>query len=296
MSACRAAATLLALASTLALAACGPGGKVDIKLPVKLPFGAPAFDHDQLESAIDNSFGGVGVCVVIDDTASGRQVYRYNAPSTCMLRLPPCETFEIANDLIGLDAGLATPQTRFKWDGTPQPVKAWEHDADMKTAFRQSMTWWQQRVAEMAGAPLYQRELKDLDYGNRSPAGPLSGFWLGPSAGGGLAISTNEQASFLHRLYSGSLPVKPQSLAYVEQLMLDETRGGSIMSGKAGSCPSAQDSSRQVSWWVGRLKTPKHDYVFAASTETPNDSSLPGVEIERRVKSAFADAGLWPSA
>ncbi len=78
--------------------------------------------------------------------------------------------------------------------------------------------------------------------------------------------------------------------------MLNETRGDTAMSGKTGSCSSTADGARQVGWWVGRLKNPKHDYVFAASLESDNDTSLPGAEIERRVKDVFAQAGLWPAA
>lgn len=289
------AAYFLALIAAAALAACSPkqGGKPGIQLP-SLSGSGPAFDKAKLEAAIDPSFGGPGTCLVIDDTASGREVYRYNSHMACGRQLPPCSTFKIANSLIGLDAGLVTPQTVFKWDGTPQPVKGWEHDADMKTAFKQSIVWWYQRLAQKVGAPAYRERLRAFDYGNRSPTGPLTTFWLGPAAGGGLVISTQEQAAFLHRLYAGRLPVKPASLAFVESIMVDEIRGGWTMSGKTGSCPSLGDNTRQVAWWVGRLKGPNADYVFAVSVEGENASALPGLEVETRVKSAFAQAGLWP--
>ncbi len=278
-----------------ALAGCSPGKTP--KLPLKLP-AAPAgpFDRDKLESAIDASFGGTGTCVILDDTASGAEVYRYNSNAVCTNPLPPCSTFKIANSLIGLDAGTVTPQTVFKWDHTPQPVKSWEQDADMKTAFKESMVWWYQRVAKMLGKGVYVDRLRAFDYGNKTPDGPLTTFWLGPAAGGGLGISTRQQAEFLHRMEVGKLPVKPESLAYVQSIMVDEIRGGVAMSGKTGSCATVADGSRQVGWWVGRLKGPKQDYVFAASVETSSDNALPGREVEARVKSAFSKAGLWPDA
>ena len=289
-------AAAFALLALLALAACSPGGKAPVNPPLNLPgLGGPSFDKDKLEAAIDGSFGGIGTCVVIDDTRSGGELYRYNSHAACMRRLPPCSTFEIASSLIGLDAGVVTPKTVFKWDHTPQPVKSWERDADAQTAFKESIVWWRQREAQMVGQGAYRERLKAFGYGSQAPDGPLTGFWLGPAAGGGLDISTDEQAGFLHRLYAGRLPVKPESLAYVEQVMLDETRGDAVMSGKTGSCPSIADGSRQVGWWVGRLQTPKHDYVFAASIEGANDSSLPGMEVEDRVKAAFAAAGMWPA-
>ncbi len=280
----------------LALAACGPGAKPSVKLPFGLGGEKPAFDKAKLEAAIDQGFGGIGTCVVIDDTVTGQRVYQYNDYGACHRLLPPCSTFKIANSLIGLDAGLVTPQTVFKWDGKPQPIKAWEQDADMRTAFKELIVWWYQRLAKMVGKPAYQERLKAYDYGNKSPDGPLTSFWLGPAAGGGLGVSTDGQADFLHRLYADKLPVKAASRDYVEQIMVDEIRDGYAMSGKTGTCASNSDRSRQVGWWVGRLKGPKSDYVFAASIEGDNEHTLPGAEMRARVKSAFAQAGLWPPA
>ena len=292
----RSFATCLIVTLVLALGAtaCSPGGARE---PVKLPsLGPPAFDKDKLESAIDSSFGGIGTCVILAETGSGAEVYRYNTNAQCEVLLPPCSTFKIPNSLIGLDAGVVTPTTVFKWDGKPQPIKSWEQDADMKTAFKESIVWWYQKVAQLVGQAAYQERLRAFDYGNKAPEGPLTTFWLGPAAGGRLGISTRQQAQFLHRLFAGRLPVKPESLAYVESIMVNEIRNGSTMSGKTGSCASVADSSRQVGWWVGRLKTAQHDYVFAASVDGESENALPGVEVEDRVKTAFAQAGLWSAA
>jgi beta-lactamase class D len=287
---------LLAASICLVLAACDQSGKPSVKLPIKTPGAEPAgLDKVKLESAIDQGFGGSGTCVVIADTATGAEVYRYNSHTACGRLLPPCSTFKVPNSLIALDAGIATPTTVFKWDGSPQPVKAWEQDADMKTAFKESIVWWYQRVAQKAGVPLYQERLKAFGYGNKAPEGPLTNFWLGPAAGGRLGISTDDQAGFLHRLYTGKLPVKPESLAYVEQIMVDEIRDGYTMSGKTGTCPTNAENTRSVGWWIGRLKGPKNDWVFAASVDSETGNALPGAEVKERVKTAFTKAGLWPA-
>jgi beta-lactamase class D len=283
----------------LALAACGQG-KSPVKIPnVKLPNiqmpGHAPFDADRLEGAIDAGFGGRGACVIIAETGSGREVYRYNSNAACMNPLPPCSSFNVANTLIGLDAGLITPTTVYKWDGSPQPVASWQKDTDLKTAFGDGVTWWFQRLAQAAGSQLYQQRLKAFDYGNKSAGGPLTSFWLGPASGGQLQISPREQAQFMHRLFAGRLDVKPASLAAVEQLMQDETRGDYVISGDGGDCPSLADGSQRISWWVGRLKGPKSDYVFAASLQQTTDAALPAEEVKVRAKSAFAQAGLWPA-
>ena len=279
---------LCALLVASMLAGCTPGGG---------GAGAPPIDQDKLEAGIDRTLGGGETCVVVADAANGRTLYQYGNAGVCMRPLPPCSTFEIANTLIGLNLGLITPQTVFKWDGAPQPVKAWESDADLAKAFRYSIVWQQQRLAQQVGHDRYAQQLKAFDYGDRGPAGPINGFWLGPKAGGALAISTRQQVGFLRRLYAGQLPVKPEAAAFLRQIMIDETRADArgrryVMSGKAGSCSSLADGSRSVGWWVGRLQTPDRDLLFAASVEAAN--APPGAEVQQRIKDVFADAGLWP--
>ena len=288
------ARSLLSLALLAALTACGPSGK--FKLPFKLPGSHQAFDKDALESAIDNGFGGIGTCLVIDDAKTGAEAYRYNSYGVCTNKMPPCQTFEIAGDLMGLDAGLIDPTTKVKWDGSPQPVSSWQQDMDLKSAFQDSVGWWQARIAQGLGADGVKQQLKHLGYGNGDVGAPLSSFWMGPAQGGQLGISTLEQASFLHRLYAGRLPVKPASAAAVQAVMVQETRGAATISGKGGDCATLSDSSRMVSWYVGRLQSGAHDWTFAASMEGDSKNSLPGFELAHRVKSAFTQAGLLPAA
>lgn len=285
---------LAGLGLCLALGACGKGSS-SIKLPeIRLP-GHASFDTDTLESAIDSGFGGLGTCVIIADAASGRELYRYNSNAVCMNPLPPCATFDLPSALIGLDAGLITPQTVFKWDGSSQPVVSWQHDMDLTTAFPARVQWWFERLAQQIGVQTYEARLKAFDYGNRSATGPTA-FWMGPGSGGKLLISTRQQAQFLHRLYAGQLPVKAATAAEVERLMADETRGAYAVSGVMGDCPSLADSSQRVSWWMGRLKGPKADDVFAIGMQQPTDAALPAEEVKVRAKSAFAQAGLWPAS
>ena len=258
---------------------------------------AAVLNTDKLEAEIDQKMGGIGTCVIIADVASGHELYRYNAPE-CRAPLPPCSTFDIPSALAGLDAGVITPATVFKWDGSPQPTKEWQADADIGAASQKSILWWWQRLSTQIGHDRLEAALKAYDYGNRNVDGPPATFWLGPQSGGALALSTEQQLSFLRRLYNGGLPVKPQTAGVVAGLLPGETRsdaaGPATVPGKAASCASTPDGGRGVAWWIGRLKTPTRDVVFAASLESPN--APPGLEIERDVKEIFADVGLWPSA
>jgi beta-lactamase class D len=268
------------------LTGCSPLGK-----------GPAPLDEDKVEAAVDHSLGGGETCVVLTDVASGRVLYQYGNAGVCMRGLPPCATFDIANDLIGQDLGVITPATVFKWDGAPQPVKAWETDADLLKAFKVSIGWWQQRLASAVGHDRYVEQLKALNYGTRDPAGPVQSFWMGSRHGGGLWISTRQQADFLRRLYAGQLPVKPAAAGLMQQLMVDETRtdakGGQYeVSGRPGDCASVSDNSRSVGWWVGRLRSPSRDLAFAFSIESAG--APPGHEVRDRAKNILADAGLWP--
>ena len=278
------------LGLALALAACSQNPFAPAK-PVA------ALNTDKLEAEIDQKMGGIGTCMIIAEVASGHEVYRYNAPA-CRVPLPPCSAFDIPSALAGLEAGVITPTTVFKWDGSPQQTKEWQVDADITAASQKSILWWWRRLSAQTGHDRLEAALKSYDYGNKNVDGPPGTFWLGPQSGGALALTTEQQLSFLRRVYTGALPVKPETAAFVAGLLPGETRtdasGASVMTGKAASCASTADGGRGVAWWIGRLKTPTRDVVFVASLESAN--APPGIEIERDVKQIFADVGLWPAA
>ncbi|HLK23161.1 MAG TPA: penicillin-binding transpeptidase domain-containing protein [Caulobacteraceae bacterium] len=270
----------IAVAFSLALAGCGPKAK-------------PLSNSDALESAIDRGMGGVGTCVVLLDAKTGGTVYQYNTDQVCKYRLPPCETFNVVTGVLGLDRGIVTPTTVFKWDGSPQPVTAWQTNADLAKAWKYEIAWWFQKLAGEIGRDSFAKALAQMGYGNQNLGGATGAFWMGPQNGGKLALSTREQATFLERLYAGRFPLGHDAASTVEGLFSSDTRAGATMSGQTGSCPSQADGSRRVGWWVGRLTTPKRDIVFAASIEGP--TAPPGEEVESGFKDAMSDAGLWPS-
>jgi beta-lactamase class D len=271
---------LAALIAPLALAACAPPPRDRI-------------DTDKLNADIDQSIGGLGTCVILLDTQSGRKIYQYGKYDICSEALPPCETFEPVAALIGLDAGLITPTSVIKWDGTPLPTKAWQADANLAQAVQTSNGWWFGQLSRMIGHDRYASALRSFGYGSRDPAGAITSFWQGPAQSGGLAISTAGQADVMRRLFAGRLDVKPASLQAVQALMAGETRGAAQISAIAGSCPDQADRGRGVGWWVGRLKSPERDLVFAAVVEAPEPP--PGSEVAANLKDIFAAVGLWPT-
>jgi beta-lactamase class D len=261
----------------------------------RLPWDPKArFDKARLEAALDPAVGGPDTCMVIDDVKTGAELYQYGAPSVCNRPLAPCATFQIPMALIGLSDGALKPDETWAWNGKVQPFKAWEHDADLKDAWRTGSGWFFQRLALAIGPQRFGQALHGFGYGQGAPIGRPDSFWMGPAAGGALFLSTRNQAEVLGRLARGELPVKPQAAAAVQALMADQTRGRTVLSDLGASCPSIADASRNVSWWVGRIQAPGRDRVFALSIESADP--LPGFEIRSRMLPILTGVGLLPAA
>jgi beta-lactamase class D len=276
--------TLIAAASAaLALSACG---RIE-----RLVHG-PGFDTQQLEAGLDPAIGGPDTCVVILDMRDGGELYRYGDHAVCNRPLAPCATFNAPMAVIGLDEGLVRPAMRWPYDRSPQASAEWRRDADLADAFQWDTPWWWRRLARTIGPAEFARRLSALGYGQGRPVGDPQAFWRGPAAGGGLFISTQGQAHFLRRLYTGRLPVSPAAARAVQRLMVEEQRGSTTLSGLTGSCASIADNSRSLGWWIGRIQGPGRDVVFAMSIEGAN--ALPGMEIRTRVTPILTQAGLLP--
>jgi beta-lactamase class D len=276
---------LLAAAAALALSGCGwlPGQTARLKL-----------DKERFEAALDRAVGGPDTCLVLKDTGSGAELYRYGAESVCNRPLAPCETFRIPLTVIGLSDGKATRGEVVKWDGKVQPYKAWERDMDLEAAWRTGADWWFQRLALAIGPDRFKQALSAFGYGQGKPIGRPDAFWMGPAAGGGLYLSTRNQADILRQLARASLPATPDAQGTVQALMADQVRGQTELYSLGAQCPSIADSSRDVSWWVGRIKGPDRDLVFALSIESANP--LSGREIRSRMLPIMTRAGLLPAA
>ncbi len=251
-------------------------------------------NKDRLEAALDPAVGGPDTCMVIQDAKTGAEVFRYGAESVCNRPLAPCGTFQVPMTVTGLSDGKVTPADVWKWDGKVQPYKAWEHDMDLAGAWRMGAGWWFQKLAVSIGPDRFKQQLSAFGYGPGAPVGRPDAFWMGPAAGGGLYLSTRNQADILRKLAQGSLAAKPEVQAAVQALMADTTRGQTQLYAIGSSCPSIADASRDVSWWAGRIKSPQRDLVFALSIDSQNP--LSGLEIRSRMLPILTSAGLLPAA
>lgn len=250
-------------------------------------------DKDRFEAALDPKVGGPGTCLVLKDVARGSELYRYGADAVCDRALPPCETFQVPLTVIGLSDGKVKPGEVWKWDGKVQPYKAWEHDMDLGGAWRSGAQWWFRRLALAIGPDRFKQALSSFHYGQGAPLGRPDSFWMGPAAGGGLYLSTRNQADILRKLARAKLPAKAGAQGVVQGQMADSVRGQTQLYDLGASCPSNAQSSRDVSWWIGRIRGAKTDFVFALSIESANP--LSGREIRSRMLPILTGAGLLPA-
>jgi beta-lactamase class D len=180
------------------------------------------------------------------------------------------------------------------YDGSPQPAQEWRRDMDLAGAVRSGAPWWWRALAAKIGPARFAQGLSAMGYGQGKPVGDPLAFWQGPAAGGGLFISTSDQAAFLRRLYRGKLPVSAAAARTVQGLLVEARRGPVTLSGVTGSCPSIADNSRNLGWWAGRIQGPGRTLIFAMSIEGAN--ALPGLEIRTRMTPILAQYGLLPAS
>ncbi len=199
---------------------------------------------------------GLDGAFVLYDAATGRTV-RHN-PRRAATRFSPVSTFKIPNTLIAIDAGVATgPDFALPWDPVKDPPQPWwdELGLDWKrghtlaSAFRQSVVWFYKELARRIGAERMAAYLARFDYGNRDLSGGIDRFWLGDS----LAISADEQVSFLRRFYDDRLGVSPRATAIVKEILVLERGEGWTLSAKTGSGRLLADGP-MIGWLVGYVE------------------------------------------
>jgi beta-lactamase class D len=214
-----------------------------------------------------------GSCFLLYEVGVGE--VRRNPSTICTTRLLPASTFKVPHALAALDAGvLSGADDTFAYDGAPVAFEAWRRDHTLRTAMRDSVVWYFQRVAEKLGMAREREYLKKFDYGNADPSSSLTAFWLG----GSLQITPEEQLRFLRRLYAGELPVNPAALQIVKKLIIQPEGAvvnaagqhpfaapwpaGAVVSAKTGS--GTDRSGAEVRWVVGHVARGPRSWIFVS--------------------------------
>jgi beta-lactamase class D len=236
------------------------------------------------ELDLTSNFEGVDGCFILFEVETGK-LSRYN-PVQCRKRRSPCSTFKIPNSLIGLETGvIAGADHLMKWDGKKRWRKELNQDHDLRTAIRDSVVWYYQRLAEGVGVERMNEWLQKLEYGNQDTSGGLNRFWLESS----LEISAEEQLEFLKDLFSGKLPFSERTTRIVKDILVWNRKEGKTLRAKTGS--GMQDDKTHLGWWIGHITAVDRSYIFVTRIE--GDDGVTGMKARKITLGILKEAGIW---
>ncbi len=236
-------------------------------------------------------FQGVRGTFVLHDPQTGRTLC--HDAQRAATRYSPASTFKIPNTLIALETGVASgPEFFLAWDRAavpPQPwwPATWSRDHTLSSALKNSVVWYYKELARRTGSERMQSFVDRFDYGNRDIAGGIDQFWLS----GGLRISAEEQADFLHRFYFGKLGVSERSTHLAKEMLVLEDNPAYRLSGKTGWAGLGEPGT-QIGWLVGYLERNGQVYPFAMNIDIEkNEDAALRMPI---TKDVLKQAGLIP--
>lgn len=198
-----------------------------------------------------------------------KKMWQY-APERCKELSSPCSTFKIPNTLIALETGIVNgPDFMLPWDGTHHPIKPWNQDQTLRSAFTESCVWFYKEIARRINAQRMQRFLSLFAYGNMDISAGIDSFWLSSS----LLISPMEQLDFLYRLKVGQVKVSAANFQLLLDLMHHSEKNGVTVRGKTGT---AGDPVKQIAvsgWYVGYAEYGLRNFVFVTYLTGENNPS-----------------------
>lgn len=175
----------------------------------------------------------------------------------------PASTFKIANSINALENGIAKDtNTMFFWDGKPKFLKSWEEDMNFFQAYQRSCVPCYQHIARQTGVNKMRETLDKIDYpGMVFDSTSIDNFWLE----GASRISQIEQIAFLKRLFNKKLPLKENTYAVMEQIMLLKETPNYKLYGKTGW--AQPDDVTNIGWFVGYAKTADNVFFIATNVQ-----------------------------
>ncbi len=210
--------------------------------------------RNDLKSEIDST--GFDGCFVMYDISKNKKTYvNYER---CLKRYSPASTFKIPHSLIALQtSAVSSVRDTIKFNGIPKSIESWNQDHDLESAFKNSVVWYFQDIANRIGNEKMKIWLDTLtNYGTMIKAGELDKFWLD----GSLVISSNEQVDFLEKLFTYKLPFNKENIDIVKQFMLWETNPNYKIYAKTGL-----SDVDKTGWMVGWVEKANETYIFATN-------------------------------
>lgn len=202
------------------------------------------------------------------------------------LRVSPDSTYKIYDALIGLEAGVITPEdSTMEWNRELYPFQEWNTDQTLQSAMSASVNWYFQEIDKQLGTSAIDRYLREIRYGNENTKGGLSSYWMESS----LKISPIEQVELLRKLYENNLGFGIQNVnAVKDSILLSSSEAGNLY-GKTGTgCIDGKDVN---GWFVGYVEAPDNTWFFAANIAANGGASgSSAAEITRHILSKI---NIW---
>ena len=202
------------------------------------------------------------------------------------LRVSPDSTYKIYDALIGLEAGVITPEaSTMEWNRELYPFQEWNADQTLQSAMSASVNWYFQEIDKQLGTSAIDRYIREIRYGNENTKGGLSSYWMESS----LKISPIEQVELLRKLYENNLGFGIQNVnAVKDSILLSSSEAGNLY-GKTGTgCIDGKDVN---GWFVGYVETAGNTYFFAANIGAGADAS--GANAAEITMSVLSDMNIW---
>ncbi len=217
--------------------------------------------------------------------SNNKRTYEYNSQRNASA-IAPASTFKIFNSLVALETGVIPDDVAvLTWDGIEREIDAWNHDTNLRQAFKDSTVWFYQVLARRIGYEKMQQFINKVAYGNRQigTAADIDRFWLEKP----LQITPKEQIKFLQQLYQGDLPFSQRTINLVKDIMIREQTPDYTLRGKTGWLTSSKPN---IGWFVGYLEQNKNVYYFATTLDMYKPEDAPArIDITRR---SLKDLGL----
>ncbi|MGE0007804.1 MAG: class D beta-lactamase [Parvibaculaceae bacterium] len=227
---------------------------------------ATAIDHHPCAEAAQRP---PVACTLILDAASGATIRRDGA---CGERFSPASTFKVPLAVMGYDAGILKDAHRPAWSWRPgiEAPKRDRKTVDPTIWERDSVLWYSRGLTDRLGKEKFAAYVAKLDYGNKDVSGDpgkdngLTHSWLSSS----LVVSADEQARFIRRLLSDSLPAGKDAQALTRGIIPSfDAAGGWRVHGKTGSIwlrdgNGGLDRNRPIGWFVGWAEKGARQVVF----------------------------------
>jgi len=202
----------------------------------------------------------------------GDEFYQAAYPERANKALIPASTFKIVSAMVALDTGVIKGASSIvPWDGVTRSRTELNKDLDLTTAFRVSAVPHFQTLVREIGPQTMQLYIDSFGYGNQDISGGDDTFWLQ----GNLKISPVEQLKLLRRLYDDDLPVRPEVMSAVKEMMISEKTDSYTVHSKTGL--AVLENGHNVGWWVGWIVSGDECLFFASALEadSPDAAFIP---------------------